>query len=303
MNELNPSKSVVERYIYAATAGNTRLAYQSHVRSYEATGGPLPATPSDLTLWAIEKVKTCKMSTIEAQMFGIKKWHLLNGLPDPTDSIELKTIIKGMRRTHGTKKRKAKALTLDQILQVCELWTDTIVNVRDAAVVSIGFFGALRRSELASLMISNLEWTPEGLLLTLPRSKTDQTGEGYIKGIPYRNETCPLAPLRRWLELSGIKSGPLFRPISRHGPMGDGLLGDKSINRIVKKAACALGLDPSGYSGHSLRRGLATAASHAGASREDIKRQGNWKSEKVLDGYIQEGNVFTSNVINTIIRN
>ncbi|MDP9350155.1 MAG: integrase, partial [Chloroflexota bacterium] len=98
------------------------------------------------------------------------------------------------------------------------------------------------------------------MVATLRRSKTDQEGEGRRVGIPYGSNpsTCPVRSLRSWLEASGIESGPLFRGVDRHGRLLPGRLSDKAVALVVKRRAQGAGLDPSKYSGHSLRSGLAT---------------------------------------------
>ena len=139
---------------------------------------------------------------------------------------------------------------------------DRLLGVRDRALLLVGFAGGFRRSELVSLNIRDLKFNNDGLTVTLRRSKTDQEASGRKVGLPYGSslETCPVRSLRAWLEASEIESGPVFRPINRHGQIPPTRLSDRAVALIVKRAAKAAGKDPAEFAGHSLRSGLATAA-------------------------------------------
>ncbi len=176
----------------------------------------------------------------------------------------------------------------------------TLKGSRDRALLLVGFWGALRRSELVGLDISAggsgsgwVERTPDGARVTLRHSKTDQTGAGVTIGIPPHHDPalCPVLALEAWLSAAGLESGPAFRAVTRHGKLG-GRLGARAFARVVQAAATAVGLEPSDWAAHSLRRGWATAAAAAGVSQWAIMRHGRWKSESVARGYIAEGSLF-----------
>jgi hypothetical protein len=158
---------------------------------------------------------------------------------------------------------------------------DSLQGIRDRAILLIGFAGAFRRSELASLTVDDIQFTNDGLVITLRRSKTDQEGEGYIKGIPYGSApaTCPVRALRAWLDASGSTTGSLFRSVWKGGRrLRPSALDDRAIAEVVKRAAQAAGYDATRFSGHSLRAGLVTTAAAAGVDERTIMEQTGHKT-------------------------
>ena len=175
---------------------------------------------------------------------------------------------------------------------------------RDNALLQIGFFGGYRRSEIVSLEVEHVTWEPQGIVITLPRSKTDQQGEGIIKAIPYgAGPCCPATALRIWLDAAGIVSGPLFRPVSKWNEVGADALHAGSVNTILEACAKLVQRDyvPQ-LSSHSLRRGMTTSAHRAGADFRDIKRQGGWRHDGTVQGYIEEAGRFEENAAGSLLR-
>jgi integrase len=173
---------------------------------------------------------------------------------------------------------------------------DSLIDRRDRALILIGFAGAFRRSELAQMLLTDITETDDGLRVRLRQSKTDQEGEGFVKGIPYGHEhkTCPVRAWKAWREAAGLSDGYAFRSITRHSKLGASL-SDRAEAEIIKRRAKAAGLEYKEFSGHSLRAGLATAAAQAGVSERVIAKQTGHKSLPVLRGYIREGSLFTEN--------
>jgi integrase len=169
--------------------------------------------------------------------------------------------------------------------------------LRDRALVTLGWLGAFRRSELVALDVGDVRFTDEGLIVRLATSKTDQEGQGVEKGIPYAGNpaTCPVRSLRAWLEAARLESGPLFRPVTRHGQLGERRLSDRAVALVVKRLAARAGLEPAVFAGHSLRAGFATTAAQRGKSLDAIMRQTGHKSERVARGYIRHATLFTDN--------
>jgi integrase len=163
--------------------------------------------------------------------------------------------------------------------------------------VLLGFAGAFRRSELVNLEVADLEFTRDGLTVTLRRSKTDQDGAGRKIGVPYGSnpETGPVRTLQAWLETAGIAAGPVFRSLNRHGQVQPAGLAGIDVARVVKKLAERAGLDPGKYAGHSLRAGHATAAAIAGASERSIMAQTGHRSVQMVRRYIRDGSLFREN--------
>jgi integrase len=202
------------------------------------------------------------------------------------------------RQKHGRTSQTVKApvVTDDLKRMVARIPMETLIGIRDRALLLIGFAGAFRRSELVALQMADIQDVPEGLLITLKRSKTDQEGAGRKVAIPYGStfETCPVRGLKAWLLMANITSGPLFRSIDRHGNIGKSL-SDQSVALLVKKYVDAVGLDADLFSGHSVRAGLATSAAIAGVSERSIMQQTGHKSSAMVRRYIRDSNLFREN--------
>jgi integrase len=171
-----------------------------------------------------------------------------------------------------------------------------VIGIRDKALLLVGFAGALRRSELVALTVADLDFTPEGLVVALRRSKTDQEGKGRKIGIPPgRARTCPVRALQDWLEAAGIGEGAVFRGVNRHGQVADKPLTGRSVARIIQRAAERAGLDSTRFAGHSLRAGLVTTAAKAGKPTHSIMAQTGHKSVGMVQKYIREAKLFEEN--------
>jgi integrase len=179
---------------------------------------------------------------------------------------------------------------------------DSIKDLRDRALLLIGFAGALRRSELVGLDVADIEHVRQGIILSLRRSKTDQDGEGRTIGIPFgRTRWCPVAALDLWLTASAITAGAVFRPVDRHGRMHGARLSGEAVSLVVRQWVAAAGLDATKYSGHSLRAGLATSAAQAGVPTWRIRTQMRHASDAMLARYIREGELFTENAAGALL--
>jgi integrase len=257
----------------------------------------LPAAAETVALYLAELGGQRKAATIARRLAAIAEAHKAAGHPSPTADAAVKTVWTGIRRTHGTAQAgKAPVVTADVRAMVATL-PDRLIGHRDRAVLLLGFAGAFRRSELVGLDVADVAATRDGLVVALRRSKTDQEGAGAAVGIPYGSNpaTCPVRALARWLEVSAIAAGPLFRPVDRHGHLGAGRLSDRAVALVVKRAVAAAGLDPAKYAGHSLRAGLATAAAAAGVPERAIAQQTRHRSLEVLRRYIRAGSLFSEN--------
>jgi integrase len=155
---------------------------------------------------------------------------------------------------------------------------------------------------LVGLICDDVVRVRQGMILTLRRSKTDQTGEGRKIGIPLaRGRWCPVGALEQWLARSGIAEGALFRPIHRHSEIGPKSLSGEAVCLILRERVHAVGIDPSGYSGHSLRAGLATSAAQAGVPSWKIRQQTGHASDAMLVRYIRDGELFLNNVVELLL--
>jgi site-specific recombinase XerD len=290
------------KYAAASAADNTKRAYSSDWADFEAWCSrsgrqQLPAPPSTLADYIAElAVRGYRTSTINRRCAAISRAHRLAGYETPLDGIARETMA-GIRRSHGTAPREVAPVTLKVLRLMLSHMPRDIRGERDRALLLLGFAGALRRSDLVGLDVTDLAECDEGIIVTIRRSKTDQEGEGRKVGIPYgsHRETCPVRSLLHWLDVAQLEDGPIFRPIDRHGTIGDTRLSDRSVALIVQRAAGHAGLDPKVFGGHSLRAGLATEAAAAGVSEHDIARTTGHKSVAVLRRYVRTATVFERN--------
>lgn len=243
-----------------------------------------------------------KMSTIERRHAAISEAHQANGFFSPTKDYVVKITMESLRRKLGTAPDPKEPILVEDLrAMVNTLDLSKLKGVRDRALLLIGFTGAFRRSELVSIDMEHIKRTRDGFIINLPRSKTDQEGKGYKKGIPYGSDplTCPVRALEDWVQASSIQEGAIFRRINRHGRIL-GRLTPQSVRLIVREAAEKAGLDPDLYAGHSLRSGFATSAAIAGKSERAIMDQTGHESLKMVRRYIRDGNLFRDNAASGI---
>ena len=204
----------------------------------------------------------------------------------------------GIKRTHRTARtQKTPALTKVIAAMVADLG-DRRIDVRDRALLLMGFAGAFRRSELVAFDVQDITDTDDGLRLAVRRSKADREGAGDAVGLPYGSNpaTCPVRAWRAWLEVSGITEGAAFRAIDRHDRLSSRRLTADAVATIVKRrAAAAAGLDATAFAAHSLRAGFATEAFSQGVPEFSVMRHGRWRSASSMRGYIREGDLWRDN--------
>ena len=191
---------------------------------------------------------------------------------------------------------------LDRDVMFNTLSSSEIKKLRDKSIILIGFGGGFRRTELISIDHEDLEFVPEGLKITIRRSKTDQFGEGMIKGLPYfTNEIyCPVTNLKKWLEISKISTGPIFRRFSKGSSLTDKRLTDQSVVLLMKEYLNLAGIENKNFAGHSLRSGFATVAADSGADERSIMAMTGHKTTQMVRRYIREANIFKNNALNKI---
>lgn len=290
-------------YAAKSRAGATRRAYLSDFQSFEAwcaTQGldAMPATPATIAVYLAALAKSGrKASTIERALAGIAHEHRARGHAWQRGHVTIGAVMSGIRRELGVApSQKAPVADVELAALVATLGGD-LAGLRDRALLTLGWCGAFRRSEVAALTVADVQRTHEGLVVTLRRSKGDQEGQGAAKGIPYASNPalCPVRALAAWLEAAKVTEGPLFRAIDQHGHVAAKALYGGSVARIVQRAAAAAGLDPKTVGGHSLRAGFCTTAARKGKSLDAIMRQTLHKSESVARTYIRHAKVFDDN--------
>ena len=304
-------------YVEAARAANTMRGYRSDWREFttwcaQHDTEPMPAAAATVTGYLADLARAgAKVGTMSRRLSAIKFAHQLRNLPDPTTNARVVAVWEGIRRTHGAPPDQAAPLMppeLFDVLDACptvKAWRTPgrpgepdLAGARDKALLLVGFVAALRRSELAALRLDQVAEHPNGLVLTLPRSKTNPTDEHVELVVLPRaaNPTrCPVVALTYWLQLAGITDGPVFRAVGKNNSPGARALHPESINTLVQKAVARAGVDPGPYSAHSLRAGFVTYAHLRGASDRAIAHQTRHRSLATIGTYVRVQQAWTDN--------
>lgn len=221
----------VQRYLRQALASNTVAAYASDLQHFRAWGGRIPATPETLARYLADCAQEVKVSTLIRRLSAIRHAHMARGLGSPTGAAIVQRTLRGIRRVHGSAPRQAAPLTLAMLKVLMQPQEDEhpVRDLRDRALILLGFAGGFRRSELVSLRPCDLQIGGEGVLVHLRRSKTDAEGKGRVIAIPKgKGKLCPVRVLMRWiaalrrLDPAGAVA-PLFRRVNASGTLGGGL--------------------------------------------------------------------------------
>jgi integrase len=289
-------------YAADAKAPATKRAYTADWKHFttwcDEHGLPaLPAAPQTLILYLTELADTHKVSTLQRRISAVSQAHKAAGHTTPTGDQRVRLVMAGIRRRKGVAQEGKAPATIEVVRHLVDTLGKDLMGKRDRALLLVGFAGAFRRSELVSLNLNDVQFTKQGLIVSLRRSKTDQEGEGRKVGIPpgVDPSTCPVRALRAWLDGARIQEGAIFRSMDRHGNVKAQRLSSKSVALIVKRCAESAGLDPEDYAGHSLRAGLATSAAAAGVSERAIMQQTGHTSTKMVRKYIRDGSLFRDN--------
>lgn len=295
---VGPDLTRAADYARAEKAPATRKAYWSDFALFglwcqERALTVLPASAESVAAYlASEADRGAKPSTIGRRCAAIRYVHSIGGHPSPTMDERVKAVVRGIRRTHGAASQQATPATADRIIAMAPRADGTVTAFRDRALLLLGFAGAFRRSELVALNVADVEEVPEGLRVTIRRSKTDQDGVGKVIAIVRGEVACPVTALREWLRAANITDGPVFRPIRRGGHVQEERLTDRSVANVVKSHAERVGLDPALFSGHSLRAGFLTSAAKRGASIFKMMATSRHRSTASLVGYVRDQELF-----------
>lgn len=299
---IGPLSEPIRHLLSHSLSANSKRAYAADLAHFRASGGDIPCTPEAVAAYLAEIADAFAVATIQRRLAAIAKAHRASGHDDPCRAEIVKATMRGIRRIRGVAQREAQALQRDDLFMVLERMGDRPIDIRDKALLLIGFAAAFRRSELVGLDREDVEHVRQGIVLDLRRSKTDQFGQGRKIAIPHgRTRWCPVRHLTDWLIHAGIEQGPIFRSINRHGHISPDRLSDEAVATIMKKRVEAAGFDPATFSGHSLRAGFATSAVIAGASTFKIRAQTGHKSDAMLGRYIRDGSLFTDNAAGAVL--
>ena len=315
MNELTTNlKSLHEatlNNLKSSKADNTLRAYKSDFKDFSSFCAKhglnsLPTEPKIVSIYLTHLSKSSKISTLRRRLVSISMVHKLKGhYLDSKHPIIVENLM-GIRRVKGSIQNGKKPLLINHLKLIINVINNQknneIKKFRDKSIILIGFGGGFRRTELISINHEDLEFVPEGLKITIRKSKTDQFGEGMIKGLPYfaNEEYCPVVNLKKWLEISKINSGPIFRRFSKGPFLTENRLTDQSVVLLIKKYLNLAGIENQNFAGHSLRSGFATVAAESGADERSIMAMTGHKTTQMVRRYIKEANIFKNNALNKV---
>ena len=299
------------RSIYVSRADNTIDAYRADWKDFcdwckyhEETA--FPASPETIVNYINDLADNAKANTIARRISALTENFAAAGIKDnPCRFPIVKDAVRGIKRMKGTQQHGKAPILFDDIREMLRyLDGDELRQARDKAVLLVGFYGAMRRSEIAGLDVEDLNFNRLGLLITLRKSKTDQFDQGQTVAIPYieDKDLCAVRALQHWLDLSGITTGPVFRSFTKGHHIRKARISDKTIALIVKRYVGLMGMDPAEFGAHSLRHGFATSAAMEHVEEREIMRQTRHRSTAVVRKYIDEADRLIDNPILKIAR-
>jgi len=312
ITDIKALKEETLKNLQSSKAPNTVRAYKSDFEDFglfciKNGYQNLPSEPKIVSLYLTHlSTKDAKISTIKRRLVSIGVIHKMKGHYLDTKHPLIIENLMGIKRRKGSVQKGKKPLLINDLKQVIDVINKAnepdIKKLRNKAILLIGFSGGFRRNEIVSLDLEDIEFVFEGLKITVKRSKTDQYGEGMTKGIPHFENSfyCPVTNLKRWLNTSKIKNGPIFVKFSKGSKITKKRLTDQSIALIIKDYLIKAGIDSKNYSGHSLRSGFATSAAEAGAEERSIMAMTGHKSTEMVRRYIKEANLFKNNALNKV---
>jgi site-specific recombinase XerD len=287
-------QSSLNRYLSESLAPNTQSAYRkawddylSWCQSHDLR--PLPASAAVIGAYLTYLAdKGLAYSTIEQRLAAVCFVHEVAKMPVNRREVEIRRALKAIKKRNGAKNNKKSAITVEMLRLMVLKLDDSLAGLRDKAMLLIGFAGGLRRSEVASLDVEDLEEYPEGYLVTLGRSKTDQIGQGRPIEVAYGKSiiTCPVRATKAWLKASRIESGALFRQVDRHGHI-KGRISGRHLANLVKSTLAMAGFEPGNYSAHSLRSGYITASDEQQVPEHLVRQQTGHRSKLQREDYVR----------------
>ena len=293
-------------------ANNTVRAYKSDFKDFGlfcAQNGfkSLPSESKIVSLYLTYlSTKEAKISTLKRRLVSIGVIHRLKGHYLDTKHPSIIENLMGIKRRKGSIQKRKKPILIKDLKLVINVIDEQkikdIKKLRDRSIILIGFSGGFRRNEIVSLDYEDLDFVEEGLKIQIRKSKTDQFGEGLVKALPYfdNSQYCPVISIKKWLELSKITSGSVFRRFVKGSKLSENRLTDQTVALLIKEYLQLAGIDNKNYSGHSLRSGFATSAAESGAEERNIMAMTGHKSTEMVRRYIREANLFKNNALNKL---
>lgn len=296
----------------AALAKNTQRAYREGWHCFskycqDRNIRPLDASPEITSEFFINMAnrqnrrtgKRLALGTLVLYRCAIRKHFVSADRVSPTHHPDVSELFKGLSRTLGTRQRQVSALREHHIKEILNNCPNTPIGQRDAVVFALGFAAALRRSEICSLRLTDLEWIGDGrdiirkrLIINIRRSKTDQAGLGQRVAVPAGVHIQPVKVLKRWLKIRGNDAGYLFQSFRRGGILTGRPLHHSDVPRLVKQYVASIGLNPDEYSAHSLRAGFVTSAAAHHARIDKIMAVTRHSNPTTVMKYIRDVDAF-----------
>ena len=209
------------------------------------------------------------------------------------------SVLRGIKRSRDMRQASAPALRLKELhTLLASLDLDSLYGLRDAAMFALAFYGACRRSEVVAITVGDIEWLPEGIIITVHHSKTNKSGRVETKSIVRASKEAPYCPVRlleAWLQASGIQKRSVFRAVSVAGRVSVSPLTAQTVRLRMQKALEAAGLTAKGYTPHSFRAGFITEAHLRGRSDVQIKRVSGHRDQRTFEQYIRVADAFEDN--------
>ncbi len=292
-------------------ANNTLRAYKSDFKDFgifcaKHSFNSMPTNPKILSLYLTHLSQSSTVSTLRRRLVSIGMVHKLKGhYLDTKHPIIIENLM-GIKRKKGSIQKGKKPILINHLKEIINVIdnqkVEEIKKLRNKALILVGFGGGFRRTELISIDYEDLDFVEEGVKITLRRSKTDQFGEGLVKGLPYflNKKYCPVVNLKNWIKFSKINNGPIFRRFSKGSNLTNNRLTDQSVVLIMKDCLKLAGIENKHFSGHSLRSGFATVAAESGADERSIMAMTGHKTSQMVRRYIREANIFKNNALNKI---
>ena len=292
-------------------ANNTLRAYKSDFKDFGAFCVKhgfvsMPTEPKVVSLYLTHLSTNSKISTIRRRLVSIGVVHKLKGHYLDTKHPVIIENLMGIKRKKGSLQTGKKPILINHLKQIINVIDEQkiakIKKLRNRTIILVGFSGGFRRTELISIDYEDLEFVEEGVKITLKRSKTDQFGEGLVKGLPYfiNEKYCPVTSLKNFINLSKIKTGPMFRRFAKGSILTSNRLTDQSVVLIIKECLKLAGIENQNFSGHSLRSGFATVAAESGADERSIMAMTGHKTTQMVRRYIRDANIFKNNALSKV---
>ncbi|KAG9219447.1 hypothetical protein CCMSSC00406_0005341 [Pleurotus cornucopiae] len=300
--------SSADNAIAHSLASSTRKTYSTGQKSFidfihlnsqylNADRSILPASQTAILEWVSWLGDRCNVQpkTIKAYLSTVCSLHVDADLPfDACEAPVVQHLIRGIKWYHGERDRKPKCpITLEILRRIVNFDPgQSVPDLTFRAAATLAFTAFLRCGEFTvngnaefdpsvHLTRGSVEFkpsfeNPEFLILTLPSSKTDPFRKGvpiFVAAAP-GSVTCPVSALKALISRDPRSpKEPLFSHYH------DGPLTRQLFIGTLHTHLLTAGYDAKAFSGHSFRRGAATAAAAAGLADHEIQQLGCWRSD------------------------